>query len=470
MGILRIHTLYFLAALVLAGLAAYVGVTGKPVLGQAFAAARTPSAVNAGATPFVTPAVATSGATPAVTTPAVGDASATPAVSGTAPSAATVTAIKAVIDKGNQEQQAAFAANDPTLMKDTATSDYYNQLVQTNQQLRDSGVTAIKLLTTEWGPITQTGATTAQATTYETWETTYNDGSTDQSRDRNVYTLTLVSGAWKIQADDHPDSGGSPLPGTAVPGTPSAGPAPTPVPPALPTASTGLSSSQNWAGYAATQGNYTGVTGTWIVPQPQANGQGTGEATWVGIGGVSQSDLIQAGTEDIAGASGNVSYDAWVETLPQASRPVQLAVKPGDKITVSITDTGNDQWAVKLKNDTTGGTFQTTVQYPSSHSSAECVEEAPSGRRQVQPLDNFGTVQFSDCTVTRDGTTETIGQAGGDPIQMINRAGTILAQPSSLSSGGAAFNVSRVNLNSPLPISPFSGIGGRLRRPFGFGR
>jgi hypothetical protein len=102
-------------------------------------------------------------------------------------------------------------------MAATATAEFYQQQVANNQDLVANGVTEIKLVNLEWGPITVNG-NTASATVWETWSTTFDDGTTEQARDRNVYTLVLDNGTWKVQADDHPDQG--------VPSTP--GPAPAP--------------------------------------------------------------------------------------------------------------------------------------------------------------------------------------------------------------------------------------------------
>ena len=67
---------------------------------------------------------------------AVAGASATPASSPQNDTAA----VQAVIQKANDEQQQAFAQNDPTLMQDTATAGYYAQLVQVDAALRSAGV------------------------------------------------------------------------------------------------------------------------------------------------------------------------------------------------------------------------------------------------------------------------------------------------------------------------------------------
>src|SRR5262249_9163260 len=152
-------------------------------------------------------------------------------------------------------------------------------------------VTAIKLLTLEWGDITTQG-TNIQATTFETWQTTYKDGSTEQDRDRNVYTLVQQNGSWTIQEDDHPDSnlnqppGSGPAAARPSPGaSPSTGvPGSSPAP--SPSTTTGTDQSENWSGYAATGGTFTGVSGAWTVPQVSGT-TGAADATWVGIGGTS---------------------------------------------------------------------------------------------------------------------------------------------------------------------------------------
>jgi hypothetical protein len=97
---------------------------------------------------------------------------------------------------------------------------------------------------------------------------------------------------------------------------------------------------RNWSGYVVTAGPYTGVTGVRTVPQPNVTG-GTGiGATWVGIGGVSSRDLIQAGTQDATRGGGRAQFEAWIEMLPQPSQQVPLAVAPGDSVTVAIDELG----------------------------------------------------------------------------------------------------------------------------------
>src|SRR5947209_5265732 len=136
-------------------------------------------------------------------------------------------AIQQVIQRANAEQAQAIASQNPSVMSDTATADHYNQLVQINQQLVAQGVTGIQLTNLAWGPITVNG-TTATATSYETWVTTFSDGTTLQSTDTNVYTLVQQGGGWIIQDDQQPNSSsssGQPAtsqPSPAAPGQPAA--------------------------------------------------------------------------------------------------------------------------------------------------------------------------------------------------------------------------------------------------------
>jgi hypothetical protein len=365
-------------------------------------------------------------------------------------------AIQQVIQHSNDEQVQAIAARDPSLMADTLTSDHYQELVKVNQNLLDSGVTSISLAKLDWGAITVDGST-ATATTYETWTTTLADGTSEQSRDRNDYSLVLDNGAWKIRSDVHPDQAqlpGEPDPNASIP------------PPVLPFP--GIPDSQNtshnWSGYTATGGTFTGVSGTWNVPDFSPEGTFGVDAAWVGIGGVRGRDLIQAGTQQTVSGSGSTQYQAWVETLPKASHPVPLRVHAGDSVSVSISEQSPDQWLIAFTNATTGQTYSTTEQYTSSHSSAEWVEEAPSGGRGgVLPLDNFGTIQFSGVSAVKDGQTLGLGGLNARAITMVGNGNRPLAVPSAVSDDGGGFSVARTD----VPSSASAGPGTSPRGPRG---
>jgi hypothetical protein len=185
------------------------------------------------------------------------------------------------------------------------------------------------------------------------------------------------------------------------------------------------------------------VTGTWIVPQVGATTTGA-DATWVGIGGVSGTDLIQAGTQATV-SGGDVSYEAWIEMLPQSSRTVSLSVSPGDSVTVTITEQSSGQWVITMVNNTTKASYERTVAYSSSRSSAEWVQEAPSSGRGIIPLDDFGSVRFTAGSAVRDGRSLNLSALGATPVAMINRSGQAIAQPSTLGADGSSFTVTRTS-------------------------
>ena len=141
----------------------------------------------------------------------------TPVAAGTPADAATQRAIQQVIQQLDQAQAEAIATNNPNVMAATATPEFYQEQVATNQDLVDNGVTEVKLITIEWGDIVVNG-NTATATAWETWSTTFEDGTTMQARDRNVYTLVQQNGTWLVQSDAHPDQPAAPSQQPAAPG------------------------------------------------------------------------------------------------------------------------------------------------------------------------------------------------------------------------------------------------------------
>ena len=342
--------------------------------------------------------------------------------------AATQAAIKDALQTANEAQAAAFARNDPTLMRATSTDNHYTEMVQINADLANGGVTKIELVKITFGDIAVNGAT-ATATTSEIWRSTYADGTVSQSTDENDYVLMLQNGAWKIESNTQPGNTGV----TA------------PTQPQTPLNTTVRSTSRNWSGYVSTGGTwYTSVSGTWVIATPDPSVQGI-DATWVGIGGANTTDLIQAGTEATVNGDGTVTYDAWTETLPQSTRTISLPVSGGDTVSVSITEQSAGLWLVDLKNVTTGKTFTTTIRYNSSKSSAEWVEEAPSLGRGIAPLDSFGTVKFSAASTVIDGKRQNLAGASAKGVTMADAANQPLAIPSAIGNDGASFSVTRTS-------------------------
>jgi Peptidase A4 family len=159
-----------------------------------------------------------------------------------------------------------------------------------------------------------------------------------------------------------------------------------------------LETSSNWAGYVATHGRFTSVSASWTVPLVKGGLQPTEVAAmWVGLDGRGTSTLEQIGT--ISGMlGGSPAYEVWFEIVPKAPEYVQMTLKPGDSVTASVTTSGNGQFTLFIRDNTTHVDFS-TVQ-PSAGSelvTAEVVAEAPSTISGPSPLPDFGTVRFANA-------------------------------------------------------------------------
>ncbi|MCL5409818.1 MAG: G1 family endopeptidase [Patescibacteria group bacterium] len=221
--------------------------------------------------------------------------------------------------------------------------------------------------------------------------------------------------------------------------------------PNAPEISINTSTSRNWSGYAATGNQFTNVSGTWTVPNPTVDNHTTVDATWVGIGGIRTRDLIQVGTQNVVSSNNQIYSTAFYETLPNVSQPIPVAVKPGDLVSASLTQAGDGQWQIHFHNNSTGQDYLKTIDYNSSLASAEWIEEAPSSGYTTLPLDNFGSVQFSNCS-TNLGSLQ---QNNPQTITMINSAGQALATSTSVGSDGTSFSINRSSAISVSPNSEF---------------
>ena len=187
-----------------------------------------------------------------------------------------------------------------------------------------------------------------------------------------------------------------------------------------PSTSVNTNQSSNWSGYnigadypqVPTGTTFTSVSGQWTVPTATQHTAGHAEASasWVGIGGgcvddactVTDNTLIQAGTEQDVSATGQVSYGAWWEIIPEPQTSVSLAVSPGNKISVAISQTSTGQWSIVIKNLTTHKSFSTTTPYSSSMDTVEWIEETPleigTQGSGVAAMPNLTTVHFTKST------------------------------------------------------------------------
>jgi hypothetical protein len=199
--------------------------------------------------------------------------------------------------------------------------------------------------------------------------------------------------------------------------------------------------SANWSGYSEaafeTGLTYTGASGKWAVPLASAL-SGFSEAyssAWVGIGGqcenasctIVDSTLLQLGTESDVSSSGSGTYYAWYEALPQPPVTVPLTINPGDVIAAELAMTKqsssqSQSWVLKMKNQTTGGSWSTTLSYQSFLLSAEWIVEAPIQGSSVLPLANYKIMKFDRSTINAGANPSLVA---GEGIVMTNPAGML---------------------------------------------
>ncbi len=147
------------------------------------------------------------------------------------------------------------------------------------------------------------------------------------------------------------------------------------------------STSANWSGYALIGGPFTSVSGTFTVPSLGSDATcSTDESEWVGIDGVQNTDLIQAGVQETGTSNGVCGLNqsppkaftiAWYQVLPDdpSEVPLTMTVNPGDTVTVSISSLSSG-WQVNVDDVSSNVSQSVTVQYSGPATSAEWVSEA----------------------------------------------------------------------------------------------
>lgn len=179
----------------------------------------------------------------------------------------------------------------------------------------------------------------------------------------------------------------------------------------------GTLEAHNWSGHIFTGPTFTAVSGQWVVPTVQLSAAGAYSATWLGVDGVNNTSLIQAGTAQDT-ANGTTTYDDWYEILP-ANEALVASVSPGDHIQASITEDSPGTWTIAITDSTSGQGFSQAFAYSGPGTSAEWIEEAPAVDGQQSALANFGTAQFSGMAFSSsnpspvaDSTVNMVGGSG----------------------------------------------------------
>jgi peptidase A4-like protein len=192
--------------------------------------------------------------------------------------------------------------------------------------------------------------------------------------------------------------------------------------------------SANWSGYVVTgAGPYASMSASWTQPAVNCAATPNGfSAFWVGLDGDTTKSVEQTGTEANC-SGGSASYGAWYEMFPKRPFSFPSPVSPGDSFTASVVYVGKGHFRLTLSDTTKGWTEATTQRRKSAkRGSGEVIAEAPSNRKGVLPLSDFGAIGFSGAAV--NGLLLTGSTPGVEPLTMASGA-TVKATPSPISGG-----------------------------------
>ncbi len=212
-----------------------------------------------------------------------------------------------------------------------------------------------------------------------------------------------------------------------------------------------------WSGYAAIKplgakplydGRSTGVSGTWTVPTLLPSTNNSSVSIWVGIDGYQTSTVEQIGTAH-KWTKGKQQDYAWYEMYPRfANEIVGFPVEPGDEISAKVTYIRYNSFQLEIANLTQGVKTvvpleRTTVTASTVRRAVSWVVEAPfAGKNKTNPIANFQTITFKDCTATIDGVTAGLVNPAWSTaaITMVDN-GVVNMVPSAPSADGSSFQV-----------------------------
>jgi len=186
----------------------------------------------------------------------------------------------------------------------------------------------------------------------------------------------------------------------------------------------------NWSGYAdgskiTKAGTFTRVSGSWTTPSVKCGAEDQLTSEWVGLDGWISSSLEQLGTMSWC-YRGAAVYFTWWEMFPTGKGLIRVGntLKPGDKITASVTRSGTN-YTLKLTDATTpANSFTTKQTCPATtctDTSAEWIAERPAFGIGIAPLAHYNAFKLTNGKQTSGGKAGTIGSfATVNEITMID--------------------------------------------------
>jgi hypothetical protein len=218
-------------------------------------------------------------------------------------------------------------------------------------------------------------------------------------------------------------------------------------------ASDGISKlrSFNWSGYAdgsvhsgrVKRGTFTRVSGNWTVPAVSCGAEDQISSNWVGLDGLSDATVEQAGTVSWC-YQDTAMYFTWFEMFPRALVEVHSALRAGDKISASVSHNGA-RYTLRLTDSTTPkASFVRRARCAARKchdTSAEWIVERPAFTTTgIAPLANFASTGFARESQTHSRRTGKIsGFRSVLKINMLDSRGVYTLATAGPLTGGNSF-------------------------------
>jgi peptidase A4-like protein len=213
----------------------------------------------------------------------------------------------------------------------------------------------------------------------------------------------------------------------------------------------------NWSGYADTATKaqtFSKVSGAWTTPSVTCTPEDQITSDWVGLDGFSSSTVEQLGTISWC-FQGTATYFTWYEMFPAGTVEVGTALKPGDKISASVSRTGTS-YTLKLTDSTTSGNnisvTKTCALATCKDTSAEWISERPAFADSsgaflgFTPQAHYNAFKITSGAQTSNGKAGTIGSGPGvNSVTMIDDTVTYNLNTVSGLTGGSSFSTTWKN-------------------------
>jgi len=217
------------------------------------------------------------------------------------------------------------------------------------------------------------------------------------------------------------------------------------------TAGTTAVGSFNWSGYAdtsTTKQEFTKVSGSWTAPSVTCSAEDQITSDWVGLDGFTSGTVEQLGTIGWC-YKRKATYFTWYEMFPAGTVEVGLTLKPGDKISASVTRSGTSYTLKLTDSTTTANSFTkaaTCALATCLDTSAEWISERPSFSIGIVPQAHYNAFKLTRGAETGGGKSGTIGSfATNDAITMVDATDAYDLNTVSSLTGGNSFSTTWKN-------------------------